>query len=674
MSHDASLLRELLLLAGVALAVLVLFRRLRLPAAVGFITTGVVVGPGGLGLVGDAALVGTLAEFGVMFLLFTVGLGLSQQELRHMGRVAALGGLLQMVLTGAATAAVLLLLGQHPARAVFVGILLSLSSTALVLRVLTDRLELSAPHGRLTIGVLLFQDLMVIPLAVAVPWIARWWEGASMAPTGASPWLGTLARIAGVALIFVAARRVVPWSLGRALRTRSREGFLFGVVLVTIGSAYLTSLLGLSLALGAFLAGLVLADSDLRSHVEAGIVSFRDALSSVFFIAIGMLFDPRAVFTHPAIVLASTLGLVGVKVLAGAVALRWAGAPWRIAFAAGVALAQIGEFSLMLAQAAPHGLLGDVGGQAFYAGAVFSMLLTPLLVGRASEWTLAVEHRRSAVRARSAPASGLAQIPRLYDHVVVAGFGLNGRNVARVLRSVRLPHVVVDLDPDSLQTGATEGSGVLLGDITRPETQSEAGVPLARVLVLALSDPVATRHACQIARSLSESVFIIVRTRYVAEIDELHRLGANQVIPEEFETSIEIFTAALKQFHVPGNVIRAQIRMLREERYSLLRGLKLPSSVIEQLDTILQGDITDTFILLQHSPGVGRTLADLKLMPGEEDPPHSARAVAVVRAGTALKSLDPGERLRVGDVLVLTGAHASMEEALQRLSPPSLRS
>jgi CPA2 family monovalent cation:H+ antiporter-2 len=267
----------------------------------------------------------------------------------------------------------------------------------------------------------------------------------------------------------------------------------------------------------------------------------------------------------------------------------------------------------------------------------------------------------------AAPVRGEA--PKLYDHVVIAGFGLNGRNVARVLRSVRLPHLVVDLDPDSLQSGPAEGSAVLLGDITRAETQTEAGVPLARVLVLALSDPVATRHACHIARSLSEGVFIIVRTRYVAEIDELHRLGANQVIPEEFETSIEIFTAALKQFHVPGNVIRAEIRMLREERYSLLRGLKLPGSVIEQLDTILQGDITDTFVLLQHSPAVGRTLGDLALVPGEEAPAHTARAVAVVRAGTALKTLEPAERLRVGDILVLTGAHAEMEAAFQRLSP-----
>ena len=679
MNHDAPLLRELLLLSGAALLVLILTRRLRVPAAVGFILTGVLVGPGGLGLVRDAALVGTLAEFGVMFLLFTVGLGLSQDELRQMGRQATLGGLLQMLLTGVATAGVLLMLGQHPARAAFVGMLVSLSSTALVMRVLTDRLEMTAPHGRLATGVLLFQDLMVIPLAVAVPWIAGWWEGsAAAADAGAGPWLEPLARLAAVAVIFMGARRLVPWALVRALRTRSREGFLFGVVLVTIGSAYITSLLGLSLALGAFLAGLVLADTDLRSHVEAGIVSFRDALSAVFFIAIGMLFNPRTVVAYPAIVLASTLGLVLIKAGAAAVALRWAGTPWRIAFAAGVALAQIGEFSLMLAQAAPPGLLSDVGGQAFYAGAVFSMLLTPLLVGRASEWTLALDRKRSERRlaqaARAARHGRPSPVPKRYDHVVIAGFGLNGRNVARVLRSVRLPHVVVDLDPDSLQAGAEQGSEVLLGDITRPEIQTEAGVPLARVLVLALSDPAATRHACQIARSLSESVFVIVRTRYVAEIDELHRLGANQVIPEEFETSIEIFTAALKQFHVPGNVIRAEIRMLREERYSLLRGLKLPSSVIDQLDTILAGDITDTFVLLQHSPAIGRTLADVKLAPGEDEAPHAARVVALVRGGVALKLLDPAERLRVGDTLVLTGSHASMEEAFQRLAPPARRS
>jgi CPA2 family monovalent cation:H+ antiporter-2 len=228
---------------------------------------------------------------------------------------------------------------------------------------------------------------------------------------------------------------------------------------------------------------------------------------------------------------------------------------------------------------------------------------------------------------------------------------------------VRLPHVIVDLDPETLQSEPAKGSEVLLGDIAQPAIQHRAGVARARVLVIALSDPVATRRACAMARALSPDVFIIVRTRYVAEIDELHRQGASQVIPEEFETSIEIFTATLQHFHVPTNVIQAQVQLLRQERYSLLRGLKLPGSVVEQLDAILQEGTCDTFLLLQHSPAVGRTGAEIGLL-GD----RGARLVALVRGGHA-RTPGGDVPLTVGDILVLAGTHAAMEEAFQRLSP-----
>jgi CPA2 family monovalent cation:H+ antiporter-2 len=662
MTNEVGALGELLLLTSVSLVVLLLLQRLKMPAAVGFIATGVLVGPGGLGLVRDIGLVRTLADLGVMFLLFTVGLQFSRQELIRFGRPALVGGFLQVALTGGAVAAVALLAGFHPAQAIFFGMLGSLSSTALVLRLLTDRLELTSPHGRLATGVLVFQDLLVIVFAVAVPWLSRWYAGQPAQAGGSISILSTLAQLTAVALLFALAQRVVPWLLTRALRTRAHEAFLFGVVVVALGSALLTAQLGLSVALGAFLAGMILADSDLRSQVEVGVVSFRDALTGVFFVAIGMLFDPRIVMAHPTLVLASTLGLVVIKIAAASVALRWAGTPWRVALATGVTLAQVGEFSFVLAASSPAPLLGQVGAEAFFAGAVFSLLLTPFLVNRAAEWSHAVAGRAGPKGSTPAGASHEAEFA---NHVVIAGFGLNGRNVARVLRAVRLPHVVLDLNPDSLQSEAAHGSPLLLGDIAHPDIQRRAGVPRARVLVLALSDPVATRHACRIARSLSSGVFIIARTRYVAEIDELHRLGANQVIPEEFETSIEIFTATLRHFHVPSNVVQAQVQLLREERYSLLRGLKLPGSVVEQLDTILRQGTCDTFLLLQHSPAVGRTLGELELLHDQGE----AKVVAVVRGGAASTAPTANMRLQVGDILVMTGTHAAMEEAFRTLSP-----
>ncbi len=684
MSHGIPVLGELLMLAGVSLVVVMLFRRLRLPAAIGFIVSGVLIGPGGFGLIGDEELVRTLAEFGVVLLLFTVGLELSITDLGRIGRTAIVAGAIQVSLTVALVGGVLALVGLHPARALFFGLLLALSSTALVLKLLSDRLELSAPHGRLATGMLLFQDLMVIPFAIAIPWLGRWVApGADLiagpggvgtsagagVPVGADGVIRPVVLLVVVALAFAVARRAVPWLLARAARTRSREAFVFGVVVVALGSAWLTSWAGLSLALGAFIAGLILAGSDLKSRIEADVLPFRDALSGVFFISIGMLFVPSFVIERPLLVLASTVGLVGLKSVAALAALRLAGAPWRVAVAGAVALAQVGEFSFVLAQAGlPHGLLGTSGGQAFYAGAVFSLMLTPLLVQRAPELALALERRLGHGAAGGAavvvdPAGGEPSAPPK-NHVVIAGFGLNGRNVSRVLRAVRIPHVVVDLDPIALKTAADEGSRVLVGDITNPHIQTHAGVPEARALVLALSDPTATRHACHLARSLSRHVHIIVRTRYVSEIDELHRLGANQIIPEEFETSIEIFTAALREFHVPANVIQAQIRLLRQERYSLLRGMKLPGSVVEQLDAILTQGTCDTFLLLQHSPVIGRNVAEIGLTGG-----RGAQVVAVVRGGHATITFDEEFRLRVADILVLAGTHGEMEEAFQRLSP-----
>jgi CPA2 family monovalent cation:H+ antiporter-2 len=670
MSHEIPVLRELLMLAGASLAVVMVFRRLRLPAAVGFIVTGILVGPGGLGLIGDPELVHTLAEFGVVVLLFTVGLELTLTDLGRIGRGALLAGALQVLLTVALAGGALVIAGQHPARAVFFGLLITLSSTALVLKLLTDRLELSSPHGRLVTGILVFQDLMVIPFAIAVPWLGRWvgrdsqliaGPGGVAEAASAGNLLRSLVQLAAVVLAFALARRAVPWLLTRAARTGSREAFLFGVVLVTLGSAWLTSWAGLSLALGAFLAGLILAGSDLKSRIAADVLPFRDALSSVFFVAIGMLLEPRLLLDRPLLVLASTVGLVGIKAVAALAALRLAGVPWRVALAAGVGLAQVGEFSFVLAQAGvPNGLLGTLGGQAFFAGAVFSLMLTPLLVARAPGWALVLARKLGETQPPPvAPAD-----PRLADHVIIAGFGLNGRNIARVLRAVRVTHIVVDLDAEALQAAVSEGSPALVGDIANPNIQEEAGVPRARVLVLALSDPTATRHACHLARMHSRHVHIIVRTRYVSEIDELHRLGANQVVPEEFETSIEIFTATLRQFHVPMNVIQAQIALLRQERYSLLRGMKLPGSVVEQLDAILTQGTCDTFLLLQHSPAIGHTLAEAGLV-GEP----GARVVAAVRGGHAITTFDDSFRLWVGDVLVLAGTHAEMERAFERLSP-----
>jgi CPA2 family monovalent cation:H+ antiporter-2 len=681
MTPEIPVLRELLLLAGASLAVVLLFRRLRLPATVGFIVTGILIGPGGFALVHDPELVRTLAEFGVVVLLFTVGLEFSFADLRRLGRRALVGGALQVLLTVLIVAAALVLGGRHPARALFLGMLVSLSSTALVLKLLTDRIELQSPHGRSATGVLLFQDLVAVPFLLLLVPLGRWARGERFTATELTAALPELLVVLAVAaFVFLFARRAIPWLLGRASRSGSREVFLFGILLVVLGSASLASRAGGSLAVGAFLAGLMLAGSELRDLIAADLLPLRDTLASVFFIAVGMSFDPAVVLAQPGLVVLSTAGLVLVKLVVAFLALRLSGAPARVSFAAALALAQIGEFSFVIAQAGrPLGLLGESGSQAFFAGAVFSLLLTPFVVPLAPTWALALDrvwpgHRRRAEvdedaedGAREAgvdAVSGTRRRPQA-NHVVIAGFGVNGQNVARVLRSVHLPHLVVDLNPDAVALGHGQGSPVLIGDIGNVLIQRQAGVPHARVVVLALSDPTATCHACRVARSLTSEAFIIVRTRYVGEIDQLYAAGANQVIPEEFETSIEIFTAVMRELHVPTNIVQAQITLLRQERYSLLRGRRLQGAILDQLPTILLERTTDTFLLLQESPAVGRSVAEVGL--GAEG---EAKLVAIVRGGRPLTTVEDDFRLRVGDTLVVTGTHAEVDRVFDRLRPP----
>lgn len=668
MSETIPILRELALLAGLSLAVSLLFGRFRIPAVTGFILTGVLIGPGGFGIIQNVGTIHTLADIGVVLLLFTVGLEFSLADLRALGLRSVLAGTLQVLLTAAGVALALALAGLHPARALFFGLVVAISSTTLLLKVLTEAGALRAPHGQLTLGVSLIQDLSLVPLTLLAPLLGDWAAGRPRPTFGLEALLRLLFVSAAAALLVPAAWRWLPRLLGQASRTRSREAFLAGTVLVVLGSAYLSEVAGLSLALGAFLGGLMLAGSEFSSQIAADLLPFRDTLSSVFFISIGMLFAPAQLSVPPVVVAGVAVGVIVAKFAAAALAARLSRFPWPVSLATAFGLAHVGEFAFVLAQAgARSGLMPPDWTQVFVIAALGSIVVAPWLAGSGPRWAIALDSRLGLSRGRAgaeAPAAG-AEAGRLANHVVIAGFGLNGRNVARVLRAVRIPHVVVDQAPDKIAACGVEGSPALLGNAAQVEILRRAGIERARALVVALSDRLATRHATRLARQMSRGLFILVRTRYVHEVDGFYAAGANLVIPEEFETSIEIFTAVLRQFHVPNNIVEAQVGLLRRERYSILRGQKLPGSVLDQLQVLLAEGTTETALVLQHSPAVGRTLADLVLDAASE----GCRAIAVVRGGRAITDAGGDFRLEVGDTLVLMGAHVQIDEALERLTP-----
>ena len=651
----AHVLAQAVTLLGASVLVLLASHRLRLPPVIGLLLTGMLIGPYGLGLLGEVEAVEISAEIGVIFLLFAIGLEFSLERLREIRRPFFVGGPVQAVATTAVTALLAMAFGAQPARAIFFGFLVTLSSTAVVLKLYAERQELDAPQGKLVLGVLLFQDFLIVPMIVLAPVLAGRVE-ASAGAIGLRFGGGVLA----VGTVFLVARYLMPRLLYRLVRTRIRELFVLGALAVCLGAAWLTETLGFSLALGAFLAGIVVAESEYSHQVVAEVAPFRDVFTSVFFISIGMLLDLRFAVTHLPLILGVTGAVLLIKTLTGAAAARVLGMPARIVAVAALALAQMGEFSFVLLNVGrEQGLVDPSEYQTAIAMAVLTLVLTPLAVSVAPR----VGERLPAwLGALPKPAAARRELER---HVIVVGFGLNGRTLARVLREAGIHYVVVELNPDAVEEGMAAGEPMIFGDSTRQEILEHAGIAKAQVVVLAISDIVAMRSSIVLARRLAPDVHILVRTRTVAQIEELRRCGADEVVAEEFETAIEIFTRVLEEYHVPRNVIRAQTRILRGEGYWMLRSERMSGEVSEALLQALAIGTTDTYQLEPGSAAAGRTLRELDLRAVS-----GATVIAVVRNGQALPNPDPELRLETGDTLVLVGSHAEMESAFGLLDPP----
>lgn len=558
-----AVLQELVVVFGVAVVVVLVLSHLRLPTIAGLIAAGALIGPSGLAWIGDAARIEVLAEIGVVLLLFGIGLEFSLERLRRLWKVLTLGGALQVGLTTLATLGAALALGQTVERGIFFGFLVALSSTAIVLRALTERHEADAPHGRLIIGALIFQDLCVVPMMLAIPPLAGQEAGA-----GAIAWALGKAALLVVATV-VLGRTVIPRVLKDVAHTRRREVFILAVVALCVGIAYLSSLAGLSLALGAFLAGLALADSDYGHQALADVLPLRDTLASFFFISVGMLFDVRVLLAHPGLVALLVVGVLVGKALLGAVSALVMRFPPRVAVLAGVGLAQIGEFSFVLAQAGNRlGLLSDAEGRLFVTMSVLTMLVTPLLVNMGPRLAAGAAHLKrleALIGAHGPHHLEHTHGDSLTDHFIVAGLGTAGRLVVSALRASQLPHVVIDLDPDVVAEARRRGEALYYGDITSAEILEKAGIHRARALVLLLDDPLGAQRAVSVARRLSETLPILVRVERLQDVGGLRDLGASDIFTAEFETALEAVTRVLHAAEVPPEAREQVLEMLRRE-------------------------------------------------------------------------------------------------------------
>jgi monovalent cation:H+ antiporter-2, CPA2 family len=649
------LLRESVVLLGSAVAILLLASRLRIPPLVALLITGLVIGPSGLGWVADTEQVEVFAEIGVVLLLFVIGLELSLAQLKELRRVFFVGGGVQAALTIGAGAAAALALGIGAPRAVFLGCVVALSSTAIVLKLYDDRRETEAPHGRASLGILLFQDFLIVPMIVIVPVLAG---AVPASPTALAVRFG--GALAAIGAVFAASLWLAPRLFERIARTRVREAFVLGSLVACLALAWLTHSLGFSLALGAFLAGIIVSETEYGHQVVADVAPFRELFASLFFISIGMLVDLRAAWEEaPGVVLLALAILVGKAVIvAGAVAA--VGLPSRTRILTALGLAQVGEFSFVLMEVGrQYGILGGERYQLLLAAAVVTMIATPVLVRFAPALAGAWERWRPPAIVAPAPVGGPESPARtLSDHVVIVGFGVGGRLLARVLREAGIRYVVLELNAATVRQAGRDGHPMLYGDASRRDVLHAAGIERARVVVFVVSDAAAVRRSVVLARAANPGIHIVVRTRRVQEIEELRKLGADDVVAEEFETAIEVFTMVLEHYHVPRNVVRAQIQLLRGEGYEMLRTAAPGRRVSEAVLGALEAGTTDVFRIEPGGPAAGLSLRDLDLRKQT-----GATVLAVVRGETPHTSPAPDTVLEVGDDLVLVGSHAEIDRA-----------
>lgn len=654
MEYDFLQSLEMIFIASAA--VILLLYKLKIPSLVGFIVAGILIGPHGFGLIKDVHFIQILAEIGVILLLFTIGIEFSLTKLVKIKKAVLGGGGAQVLLTITASAGLTYGAIRDVNTSIFFGFLYALSSTAIVLKLLAERGEIDSPHGHAMVGILIFQDLCIVPLVLLIPVLSG----------DAIDFMDVMVKMGKAALIILivlfSSRWIVPSLLHQVVRTKSRELFVTTIILLCLGIALLTSRFGLSLALGSFLAGLIISESEYAHQALSDILPFKDSFMGLFFVSIGMLMDIEFLAANGVKIGEVVLLIVGIKIVTGVIATLLIGNALRSALIVGLGLAQIGEFSFVLAIAGKAtGLITEDFYQIFLSSSVITMIMTPFVLNTApplSEWIVSRPLlKRLHVKRKDFSAEGGPR--RKHDHVIIVGFGLNGRNLAKVLREAEIPYVVLEMNSDTVKEMKRRGEPIYYGDGASKEILHKMGVEKARLLVVAISDPIATRRIVSIARQANPSLYIVVRTRYVIEIDELKALGADEVIPEEFETSIEIFARVLHRYSFPRSAILDMVERVRSGNYTALRDVDVPRHKLFERHEWLPEIEIDGYRIPDGSHLHDKTIKELQIRKKT-----GVTVIAIKRGKAVYTNPEPDFRLKRGDFVLFTGDRRSMSTAI----------
>jgi len=651
-------LRDLIILMGMTIPVVLICHRLRIPSILGFLLTGALTGPHGFRLIIEHQNIHGFAEFGIVALMFTIGLEFSMQKIWTIKRLFIAGGFLQVCLTVAVITLIVMGFGYPFNQSLFAGFLVSLSSTAMVLSILQEQRQIDSPHGKVSLAILIFQDVSVVAMILLLPLLS----GKSNGETLQIPLMLLKAGIVAF-VVYAGMRWVIPYILYRVVKTKNRELFLFAVLFLCLSIGYLTSSLGLSLALGAFLAGLMISESDYSHRAMGSILPLKDIFSSLFFISIGMLFDIQVLFQKPLLIIGAALAIMLIKgsiVVFTALLLR---RPISTAVKAGASLSQIGEFSFVLFQAGTAiGMAGTGLFEGFLGISLCTMFLTPLVMkaSPAIAKTLCRIPMPSSWRGSVDDAEVSADSVPMKDHLVIIGFGLVGRTLAEASRINGIPYVIIEMNPDTVADEKKKGEPIFYGDASHSAVLKHLNIAASKVVVIAISDPHATTRITELARCLNPHNLIITRTRFLADVDELSSLGASYVIPEEFETSIEIFAHVLRHYVVPGEDIDRFIHRIRSGNYKMQRPPSPGKDVLYEL-------LDDPESVIQHmqikpgSPLAGRTLQETGLREK-----CGVTVLAIRRESVTTANPSAATQLQEGDVLIIMGSTRGIQDCTAR--------
>jgi CPA2 family monovalent cation:H+ antiporter-2 len=642
------ILQQFIIALVVAVVVVVFLSRLKIPSVIGFLLTGILIGPHVLSLVHAGHEIEILAEVGVMLLMFTIGLEFSIKRILSMRYEVLVVGGLQIVITISIVFAIMkFLLGFNIQESILGSFVISMSSTAIVLKSLQDKSQLKTPSGRIMTGILLFQDICVVPLIILTPLIGKLND-----VEFTEIFLKIGVSFALIILIFYISKFLLPKLFDLVCSFRINELFMILILTLCFGLAILTNYLGFSLALGAFIAGMILAESDFIYQIEADIKPLKNVFLSIFFISVGMLLNVEFVIANPMNVAVASISILFIKTIIIAGIAKAFKTPLNISLLIGLGISQIGEFSFMLLNIAlPLNFISDEYYQIFLSSSIISMMATPAFLGLGN-----ILLNRSELK------QDIEVDSQNEQHVLIAGFGVNGQNLTKIFKSLNIPYKIIEINPNTVKKFKKEGEDIVFGDITKRDNLLHLGIEKARMMVIAISDWDATLKAVTIGRQLNPNLKIIVRTEFVTQIEPLYKAGANVVISQEFEASLEIAAYVLKTLGIAGPIVRVKSEQLRKRHYRFFSGTNFGTqSKIAELANISY--INDAYTIMGDSKLIGKSIKLIKSSINVDN----VNIVGIVRGESIYVNPQDEFLIENMDMILLFGKQNKIDETVEIL-------